>query len=533
MKRESLITIFIGLLFIIIYACFPTKLHYIDGLSFSYDIENFPISYDFHQHHPLWLPMTYLLFHAFKIIIPGLRAIVFLSILNAILGGLSIILLIRLLNRLTDNWYASVLAGLFMGLCWGMMIDCTDANIYIFMLVMVLIIATILFSNERLTRKNSIIATLLTLFACLVHQMFFFYIFVVLTAIWICSPRFQRKNTLIICTGLYGLIIYIANYIIYQQSTSLAKGEIEIGFWQWLTAFGQHPAWWTAIKLGFWGALEVFNFQQMSLFIHTQGSELMHHADNYDAVYISTASILIHIIIIATIIWEIIRLYQDKEKKLKYRKVRILVLVWFLPLYIFNHLFSAFELHYKVLYLPPLIILWTLNLVDSPSKYHRSIVYAVSLLLVFMLTWNFLTGMLPNTNPNNNKYLVPVLDIAPLVKKGDLIILSDRQGYMSFLARIYTDADAITFKRGFTPFAKKNQNLLKIDRYTVEFLKNRYNRILLTDEAFKRLPEYLCFPERRLPPPHPWLLGMYLTSMEKTNEVKSQTGRVLHEMTLE
>jgi len=533
MKLKPFITIGIALVFTILYASFPTKLHYIDGLGFAYDIANFPMSYCFHQHHPLWLPLTQIIFYALKSAVPGLRAIVFLSVLNAVLGGLAIVIIIKLLNRLTQNWYASILAGLFLAACWGMIIDCTDVNIYIFMLVMILITASVLFGKERLTRKNSIIVTLLTLFASLVHQMFIFYTLFVLIGILILSPRYQRKNNVIICVGLYGIMVYLVNYIIYLYSISVVKGEIEISFWGWLTAFGQRSTWWTAIQQGFWSSLEIFNFQQMSLFIHTQGSELMHHADNYDAVYISTASILIHIIIIATIIWEIIRLYQDKEKKLKYRKVRILVLVWFLPLYIFNHLFSAFELHYKVLYLPPLIILWTLSLVDSPSKYHRSIVYAVSLLLVFMLTWNFLTGLLPNTNPNNNKYLVPVLDIAPLVKKGDLIILSDRQGYMSFLARIYTDADAITFKRGFTPFAKKTQNLLKIDRYTVEFLNSRYDRIFLTDEAFQRLPEYLCFPERRLPPPHPWLLGMYSTSMGKTNEVKSHTGQVLHEMILE
>jgi len=532
MKIQSLVIIAIGLAFTAVYACFQTRVNYSDGLGFAYDLENYPLSYGFRQHHPLWLPITHIIYYIMRSIIPGLRALTFLSVFNAFSGGLAVILIIRLLDRLTQNLYASTLAGIFLGVTWGMMIDCTDADIYVFMLVMILAVMTILTGNEELTRKDAIIATSLTLFASLVHQMFFFYTPLVLAAIWIRSPRFQRKNTAIICTGLYGVIISLVNYIIYLYSISVVKDEIKIGFYQWLTAFGHIPTWWTAKNLGFWRTLEVFNFQQMSLFIHNQGSELTNHADIYNAAYASPVSVIIHVVIVTTILWEIIRLCRDKDGRISYHHVRILALVWLLPFYVFNHFFSAPELHYKVLYLPPLIVLWTLNLVELPLKYHRTIGYSVSLLLVFMFVWNLTTGMLPNSNPKSNSYLVPVLDIAPLVRKGDLIILSERQGYMSFLARVYTDADASTFRRGLHKYATNTKTADEIDRYTVEFLKSKFNRIFLTDDAYRRLPKFLYFPERRFPPPHSWLLGISSKSIQEKNILVTEKHQVLHEVQL-
>ncbi len=531
-KRTYIFPILIGLAFAIFYMAFPTKVHFIDGLGFAYDLENFPISYDFHQHHPLWLPLTHILFHSIKVIAPSLRSLDFLIVLNSILGGLTIFLFIRLVHKAVGNKIASIMAGLFLGVTWGMMTNSTDANIYIVMILMMIGITIILLDGTQLTRKRALLATGLIIFACLIHQMCIFFTPVILAAILLRSPKRQRNATAIICTAMFAIVISAANYTIYLHATSLAVNEIEITFMQWLTAFGHHPTWWTVQLKGFARAQEIFIFTQMNLFIHTYGCELMHHAKGYGAAQIGTLSLIIHIIIVTSILYEIVSFFKVKENDLLIHHTRILMIIWILPFFIFNVFYCAFEVHYKLFYLLPLIVLWMIRLIRLRREYQKTISSAICVLIVLLGIWNFTSGVLPNTKPESNPFFNEVLEIAQVVKKSDLVIFSNHQAYTSFLARYYTNADTTTFKKGYSPFAVLDKSEMAIDKKTIEFLNTRYKRIFLTDDAYRRIPNHLYFPERRIPPPHSWLLSLDASSIIPVNAVKSNGRIILYEVKL-
>ena len=207
-------------------------------------------------------------------------------------------------------------------------------------------------------------------------------------------------------------------------------------------------------------------------------------------------------------------------------------IILILPFFIFNIFYCAFEVHYKLFYLLPLIILWVMRLSKSAEKYQPSILYSTCALIIFLAIWNFSTGILPNTKPEKNPFFETVLKIARVVEKDDLVIFSNNQGYVSFLARYYTDAETTTFKKNYSPFAVLNKNQDEIDQDTIEFMNTRYRRIFLTDDAYRKLPEHLYFPERRIPPPHSWLLSLNSSSIIPVNVVKSEGRIILYEVEL-
>ncbi len=525
----------IGAVFIVVYALFPTKMHSADELVWAYNIENFPLAYEFNQHHPIWLPMMHILFHAVKTILPDLRSMVFISFTNAVLGGISVTLLIMLVRRICSNKLAPVLAGLFFGVSWGMMNFCTGANIYITIIVLMLATMLVLLGGEKLTRKGAILATILMIIASLMHQITFFFTFVVLTAIWIRSPKHERIYTMLMGIALYAAFVVPVNYLIYLHSMSIIEGEFEMTFLKWFTAYGGEERWWTVIYSGLIYTEVVFSYSQLNAFIHTPGSDLLLHIKPFDRSLFNPFFVIFYAIIVTSSLWELKQLIRSKENNRKLHQARSLLLTWFFIYFIFNHFYCAFEIHFKLFTMPPLLALWTLRIIEFPKKIRMPIGFALCVLVIFLTVWNITTGLIPNSKPENNEFFKPVLEMASLVEKGDVIIFALEEFYPAWLARYYTDADVETQRHKFNKYAITDKSLTEIEDQTIEFINNRYNHIYLTENAFEVSNEsdIWYFSGLSFPPPHPWLLAIYTSTIRKTGDVESDNGLILHEVILE
>ncbi|MFH1515015.1 MAG: hypothetical protein ABIG42_06090 [bacterium] len=524
----------IGFAFAILYASFLSKMHYIDGLAFAYYLENYPADYLWHQHHPVWLPLMKIIFSLLKALFPELRSLIFLSVMNAILGGLVVALLIQLLLKITKNPAISILTGILFGVSWGMMNFSTDSNIYILIVMLMILITILLVSGENLSRKNAVLATVLILISSLMHQISFFYSFVVLAAIVLRSPKKERYGTLGICTIIYAIAIVSVNYIIYQHSMSLLNGEIMLSFPEWLTAYGREIGWWTPIAKGTDYGMQILCYTLFNSIFHTQGSELLRHARPYDESLFNPAFYLLYALIVISIFWEIYFCFRSPYSDKKVRDAQSIFLIWFLLYFLFNHLFCPFELHYKLFYIPPLLGLWSIRLsgISTTKKMLFSIV-AITV-VSFMILLNFFTGMLPNSKFQTNPFLKSVFDIAEITQEGDLVIFARNQFYSSGLTRYYSKADAEVYRNKFNKFVVVEKNQWEIETQTVNFLNKHYDRIFLTDQAYSDLTKFgiWYFSGYYFPLPHPWALAVSTSSIKKIGDIEVRNGEVLHEVKL-
>jgi hypothetical protein len=530
-RRPGIFSIMIGIAFFAVYAAFPTKMHFVDGIVYAYNLENFPIEYEWHPHHPLWLPMMQLLFNLTRIIIPGIRSIAFLSFTNAILGGIAIPLFIALVARIINNCRIAVWAGIFWGFTWAMMTYCADANIYILILVLILLASLVLLRGDHLSTKDAILATAIVLISSLMHQMTFFFTFAVLAVIIIRSQRKTRFKNTALCMAMYAIIVTAANYFVYSIAKPLVEVELDTTFLQWLTAYGSTPAWWTIFKEGLIKAQGIFYYAQVNTFLFTPDSGLIYIANKYLESGINPYFAAFHLLIVATVIYEIIDLFGNKTQNILLRQSRIFLLVWFMPYFIFNQFYCAFEPHYKLFFITPLIVLWALRFhTIKPGKFFT---IAVPAMILILGIWNLSFGMIPNSRYQTSPYMVDALDIGTAVEEGDLVLMSVTQFYLSSLTRYYTDAESSPFRWSFGKFTLVEKGLMDIDAKTVEFLNNRYKRILVTDEAFRSKPRIWYFAGFFFPPPHPPLLALHPLSVEEIGEVKTDSGRILHVVKLE
>jgi len=198
----------IGIAFACIYALFPTKMHLSDGVGYAYMLEHFSDGHFMHPHHPLWLPLMQYLYDGAKLIIPDLRSMPFICFINALLGGLSVFVFIQIAHKLSRSRMISILTGLFFGFSWGMMNYSSDSNIYILALFIILLAARIILANDKPTPNDAIKASFLMVLASVIHQITFFFTFVVLVAILLKLPKRERFRYAAICTFFYSICVF-------------------------------------------------------------------------------------------------------------------------------------------------------------------------------------------------------------------------------------------------------------------------------------------------------------------------------------
>jgi len=504
-KRIDIIKILIGIFFAIVYLSFPTRMHFGDGLYYAFHIEKMPVNQAFHPHHLLWLPIMHYLYSAFHYIFPFLRAMVFLQAFNALCGGLSVFLMIRIVSSITKNQIAGIIAGLALGLSWGMLHYATDANVYVPVLTLALFNFALITGSRQLDYGKSPFATIIMVLISSLHQIGFFFSFAILAAIIIRSSKYQRIKVAIQCA-----IIYVALNIILYGSVFMAiintiSNPFQKNPFTWITAFGRNRDYWSLFSLGFLGAQKSFDRSQFNLFFHIiDQNKAFYEGGYHESAFILILYGLVQFIVLVTMLCELFCLIR--RKNIKWRETRIILLTWFIPFYIFNQFFCAFDVGYKLLYLAPLIMIWTFQLLGSSTRFVLIIKKAIPVILIGLAIWNFADGAIPDTKPENNPYFRDALEIMPYGDKSDLALFTEKERYTSAVLRCYSKADSVFVRENPFMIPSEAVNVSSINQQTIEFLSSRYKRIIVSDALWNSTMDEWHLPDGHIPPPYPEIM---------------------------
>ena len=515
----------------VIYALLPTKMHFADGLYFAYHLEEFPISHAWHPHHLLWLPLMHVIFDALHSIIPSLRAMTFFQLSNAILGGLTVYLMIKFVSLISGNRIAGIIIGLMFGFSWGMLHYSADANIYIIILLLMLVAAILITSGNELSRKNAIIATILMIIITSLHQIGFFFSFAILTAIILRSPAKDKIKTAVFCASLYAIVTITMYYAVFLMIRPLLFAELQQSFIAWMTSYGSHKSFWSISDMGFFPAQEIFEYTQFGAFFHNQDILKVRASLNFKGTYnTNVINIFFHVVILFS---ALILLFQVILKKhIPNRSIKTILLIWFFSYFIFNQLYCAFEIHFKLFFIIPLLAIWTLLILESSPRELKIWNYIAVSFIIAMAVWNFATGVIPESKPEFNPFIKQVMKIEPYLKKGDLIIFARHERYKAAVARYYTDADAAYFQTEFRYISTDNDSFSNMHKETIEFFTKRYDRITLSDDAWNSGYMKWYFSGHVFPPPHPAFLAVQKSRLIGSDFIKNGKIAVIRESDL-
>lgn len=530
-KRLSIIPYLIGFVFAVVYAMFPTAMLTADGLYYAWHIENMPISHSIHPHHLLWLGLMHLLFNAIHIVIPGLSALEFMQFFNAILGGACVCLVIRIIRKLHCNLTVAIITGLFFGLSWGMIHFSTDANIYIPVLFLILLCADILFGSNVIDTRKTIAVVILMILATLLHQVAILFVPALLVAIWLKSPIIKRISSIDAFLFCYVAVVFFFYYIAFHTVSQTGLPDSSVDFISWLGAYGSRSEYWTFLSQGMMSAQEAFQRSQASLFFHLHNALDVYLAQEYSETKIhSVLYFLLNLVIVISIIREIRDIIINRKMPKDIRNVSIVLLSWFLPFFIFNYLYCPHEIHFKLFYLAPLLILWTSQII-SISGFNRTFWrIAAPCILIIITAWNVFTGLVPNSSFENNPYYHDIELLRPHLQKGDLVIYARHERNKASLVRYFTDADAVFFRPKPRHIQDNMLVFFEIHDSTRDFLQEKYKRILVSSDAWESHYPKWFLPEHLIEPPHPNELGISKFRLTSVRQIDAGDGVVLFEV---
>jgi hypothetical protein len=197
----------------LIYLFTLTSDYYWDGITFALQIEKIAkgdsyVALLFHQNHLLYNSIGFLLYKAFQGLGIAVRAITLLQILNAVVGGLSVVVFFRLAERLTGNRYVALVCSAALAVCAAWWKISTDADAYILASLFVLIAAYNLLGEK----PRWFVAGFALAGAMLIHQMASLFFPAALLAIYFSISIKHRLRFAVAMTALAWTITLSAYY---------------------------------------------------------------------------------------------------------------------------------------------------------------------------------------------------------------------------------------------------------------------------------------------------------------------------------
>ncbi len=500
MNFNSIKTISIGIGFAIIYLAFPTHVHCPDGSYQAFQLENFPIAHLPHPHHLLPLVLFKVIYNILHGLFPFLGALTFLQALNAILGGISVAIFAQIINKIHNDSYISIITSLSLGFTAGMLRYCTDSILYVPLFFLMLVIFLLIIKEDILSYKTAILATILIIVASLMHQISIFFTFVILAAIIIKSPSNRKYQIAGVCIALYSCVSILVYYLVYLIAPKAIGSGTELGFINWITAYGHIPELWNMFDKGFIHAQFQYCYSLIAFFVNTYGARF-----NVFAV--------LHVFIFLTMAFETVMLFHERKTDVKLCQIKIMLLIWFFAYYIFTLLYAAHETYHKIFFIAPLLAMWSLRIYKSTERVKKIGNIIILTLLIVMAVWNITTLLIPNSRMDADPTLKPTLEMKQFLKEGDLAIFtSDEIGY-SANVRYYTSADSSFFIADSRYFPTDHEELSLIHDETMEFLTKRYKRIILSRAAFESDVENWYLQSHAFTPPRPNLLAIVKSNL--------------------
>lgn len=484
LSSEAVVSIFFALLYLLI----PTKVLFIDGIYYAEHLENMPY-YDqgFHPHHLIYLPLMHLLYGAFHLIFPWMRALVFLQALNAILGGLTIWVFSKILRRLNFSIISRVLAIILLGSSYTFWHHSSDASIYILVHLLILCVTLIVLSDRFHSSKSVQYSTGFLLgLTSLIHGIAAFMIIPYGFYLWLKDKKngMSKFRRFSIPFLLVGIITYPVIFLIFcgEANQSLSS------FLQWTGSYERAEYYFTfsgayahniiqTITRGHYNAFFTLKPLEKILFDGFSGDTAVSFKLYMYFLFLTALTVV-------SFIFQSINC-SDKNRRSMY----FLFLAQFIVYFALTSLFIPENHYYRIFYLCPLIVIWTGMFSMLGESYKLILKPLVAIAILVFMYLNLVKGIIPQARIRYNPYLTITSQLDQVMTERDVVLFPYKDRYFTGIYRYFGKGDAIHLQQGehFLNHGELERNFGKYESETLAMLDERYDHIFLTQDAFNWL----------------------------------------------
>jgi hypothetical protein len=441
MRSQRRLGLCLTLLMLLVYALFPTRNYYWDGVGFALAIEDAQglTSGLFNPNHLLYNFFGYLLYQTLHWLTPDLRALYLLSICSILSSiGAAYLLFSMLMAELEDSYYSVCLTLLFaFSATWWKF--STDANVYVPSVFFLLLAA----SKLRKPRPNWAAIGLIHAVSVLLHQIAIFFYPVVLVAIlrkaWGQNRRQAFRDASLYTAIAGGFVILSYSWVWLnvvngrdlerfgaqqaQVDTSGVRTARVDNFLSWLLSHGNEEYSFRSLT----GNLQEFLRSNVHLFFGGRISLALRHIE-------TPLLVILGVVLVCSVGLLAFTLWQSFRTHAIYRKLSIvrsqsesllpLLLTWIGSFAAFLFLWLTEYPYYRLFYLPALILLLGILLKPRRNLSSEEHSYALASFVAVMILINFTFLIYPYSKPE----ATPPLDLALKAKEiwnDDVIYYAD------------------------------------------------------------------------------------------------------------
>ena len=377
-------SIFIIVFLTLLYLLFPTSNSTIDGYFYGYSIK---WGEELFAPHHLLYNFTYYIFYRFYTFFGvNTDALQFSKYLNALAGGGILLVLQRIFKHYgLNNMRISVLI-FFTGSSFGIARFATENETYILPILISLTGFLYLLKWEKdSSTKNILVCSFLNCFACLYHQIHFFWWLGVLVSVVIHHKELKSSFKFIAIYSITAVIVPIIYYIVFffqSTSTNNAISFLKFVFHDFVQGNVDSDFGFKNIVLG------IINFVRTFYQIHGKMYYLIK----------SYPFLILIVIIVLFLFYKICFPFQKISFKTRQKLSLSAMLIIGLLQFLFA-IYAVGNAEFMVLF--PVIIAIIFSFTDFPS-------FKLSLISFSMLLWNFFLGVIPDSfiNFSNTPFLV-------------------------------------------------------------------------------------------------------------------------------
>jgi hypothetical protein len=483
MRRNNLILYLLFLIPIIAILLIKNYAYYWDGVEYAWQVENSPWAETVHKHHLLYTPFCkaiYLLVTSLGI---SIRSIDLMAVINMVFGLVFLLLCYRCLKLFFPDHPIEIILGLMVigfGYTFGAFLR--NANQYVIpVTICTWLLLRILLSYKTNGRfKIGLFEWGLFFLTVLFHQMAIFLLPAIAFVQYMSLDRNRAGKTILsVCVFLGALFgTYLLIFFISTDQPSVVK------FAFWTTDYARKKYWVFNHVKGFLPAVKrsvyigllshktlfVAPIERLALFLHdfqtTYGNKFIGGAGGW--------TIFFGFVILA--LQGLYRMYKSASTRL----LATFLLWWILPFMAFFQVFYPYNSFYRLFYILPIVVFIVMGLIYYLET-SKSAKILITCLLAGMLVINFIFGYIPESNPENNPYLVLAKSASMVSAPDDLFIFLDSDYHYGMYTRYFGDRD-ISFYWPLSEKRKKKFNpgeIRQICGETKNWLNDNYGTLYL------------------------------------------------------
>lgn len=391
-KRKRYAALILGLFVFLVYAIFPMKTFYWDGVIYAQLIESasgFEAGL-FHPNHLIYNFLGYSVYQSAKVFNESVRALYVLQFITIVFGGLCASVFFLITERLLKSSYLVFSMTAIFAFSAGWWRYAADADVYIISIFFLLIcFLTIL--PERSPRP--FLVALVHTAAMLFHELAVLFFPAAVLGIYFQTAAMEKRERLNF-TARYAVTVFLLIFPIYYLSFYLQKGNLDLGnFIDWIISFAPSAG----VRRSFADIINHSFVRHYKIFIDGSTNLFQRGILNFVLFAVFAGSALLFVIKTARNLGEFKNFWKNALKKENYSQpIIILCAAWIIPYLIFLSFFSPENLFYRLFYFPALIILIGTVFFSGSEKLkpHRG---RLAFFAVAFCLYNFLFYIQPNS----------------------------------------------------------------------------------------------------------------------------------------